>query len=444
MAASRSGGQPARGIGGTGGGASGQQSWWSMGSRGQLGPGALLVGGACALLGTFCACALCAYLTILIQHGGARACSGSVGERVEFQSSMRRPRVDREPIMYGRVKEKTIWAYWYHPEDCPSSKRCVLPPLIQLCTETVRRNRGSFDYKIIHWDDIDKYVTRSEMPIHFRSMRPAIQKDALMNALLGRYGGVALDISSILLRPLDEYWDEMVTTGATFRGYMYRYNGMEWGNSENAAVWFLMARREGIFSSAVRHQVIGMGDYKLPPCKQQGGYHNPYFAMGDQTLTPILSMFNYSLPQCIRDPTVGPPWSWKDMCPEYEFPRYNDRMPGPPRNDAKIMLREPREGPQLPFSFTDDFSMGAWHVSSSELVNCTGRWPCKTQQECWEKVFIPRYHARAGPGESRLLEFVKLFNSGGRLKKLTREELLSDRDTFLFHWLTLAGVSGLT
>lgn len=345
--------------------------------------------------------------------------------------------------MYGKVKEKTIWAYWYHPEHCPSSARCVLPPLVQLCSESVQRNRGSFDYKVMHYDEIFKYVTRMEMPIHITKMKPAIQKDALMNALLARYGGVAMDISSILLRPLDEYWEEMVASGATFRGYMYRAGGMHWGNSENMAVWFLMSRREGVFSTAVRNQVWGMGDYKLPPNKQQLGYHNPYFAMGDQTLTPILSMFNYSLPRCVKDPTVGPPWSWKDMCPEYEFPRYSDAMPGPPRNDAKIILREPREGPQLPFSFADDFSMGAWRVSSNKVVNCTGEWPCLTQRDCWEEVFLRRYRARAGPGKPHVLEFVKLFNSGGDLKKLSRQELLADHDTFLYHWLRLAGLPGL-
>lgn len=345
--------------------------------------------------------------------------------------------------MYGRVKEKTIWAFWYHPKDCPSSKKCVLPPLIQLCTETVQRNRGSFDYKIMHWDDIDKYVTGMELPMHYRNLRPAVQKDALMNALLARYGGVALDISSILLRPLDEYWEEMVSRGATFRGYMYRLHGMEWGNSEVSCVWFLMSRREGIFSTAVRSQMIGMGDYKLPPNVQAGGYHNPYFAMGDQTLTPILSMFNYTLPRCVKDPTVGPPWSWKDMCPEYEFPKWNGNMPGPARNDATIILREPREGPQLPFSFIDDFSMGAWHVWSDELVNSTIPPKCDTMKECWEEVFMKRFHQTAGPGQTKVMEFVKLFNSGGRLKKMTRQQLLSDRGTYLYHWLKMAGLSGL-
>jgi len=88
--------------------------------------------------------------------------------------------------------------------------------------------------------------------------------------------------------------------------------------------------------------------------------------------------------------------------------------------------------------------MGAWRVSSQRVVNVTGVWPCLTQQDCWEKVFLPRYRALEGPGRSHVLAFVKLFNSGGDLKRLTREELLADSDTFFYHWLKLAGLSELS
>jgi len=346
------------------------------------------------------------------------------------------------PAMYGRVPEKTIWSYWYDPDTCPSSGRCELPPLVQLCTESVRHNRGSFEYKIMHRDDIERYVSRGELPLHFDTLRPAVQKDALMNVLLARYGGVAMDITSILLRPLDEYWDEMVSNGATFWGYMYRLTGMPWGNSEVSAVWFLMARKEGIFTTAVRSQIVGMGDNVEPLGKSQAKYfyHNPYFALGDQTLTPILSMFNYSWPKCTEDETVKPPFAWRDMCPEYEFPRWNATLPGPARNDAKIMLREPRDGPQLPFAFVSDFSMGLWKVNSVEAVDSPIPPTCKTQRECWSEVFQRRFHQRQGPHGTHVMNFVKLFNSGGRLREKSRAELLADKDSFFYNWLVLAGL----
>lgn len=396
-------------------------SWWSQRSRCKLVASACLLGGTCS------AVMVCFHFL----ESARKVPESTVGI------------MHRWPEMYGKVPEKTIWSYWYHPDDCPSSRQCVMPPVARLCTESVWQNRGSFEHRVLHRDDIERFVSRTELPLHFDTMRAAVQKDALMNVLLARYGGVALDITTILLRPLDEYWDDMVSKGATFWGYMYRLTGMPWGNSEVAAVWFLMSRREGIFSTAVRSQLLGMGDSPEPLGRSQAEhfYHNPYFALGDQTLTPILSMFNYSWPKCTEDETVGPPVSWPDMCPEYEFPRWNSTMPGPPRNDAIVLLREPRDGPQLPFAFLDEFSMGAWHVNSTEEVDAHIAPMCRTMQECWDGVFIRRFHERSGQGEPHLLNFVKLFNRGGAaLLNKSRAELLADTESYFYNWLKLAGL----
>mmetsp|Transcript_3048 Transcript_3048/g.11811 ORF Transcript_3048/g.11811 Transcript_3048/m.11811 type:complete len:476 (+) Transcript_3048:111-1538(+) len=352
------------------------------------------------------------------------------------------PAVLWQPEMAGKVKEKTIWSYWYHETDCPDSKNCILPPVVQLCTESVWLNRGSFDYKIMHHDDIDRYISRTELPLGYSGLRKAVQKDALMNALLARYGGVALDITTVLLRPLDDYWNEMVAKGVTFRGYMYRLHGRPWGNSESTVVWFLMTRGNGIFTNAVRSQVLGMGDKLTPPEKNKdfpNFYHNPYFALGDQTLTPILRMINYSLPKCTDDKTVGPPVSWPDMCPEFEAPAWNDTMPGPARNDVRILLREPRDGPQLPYGFMDDFSMGLWGIRSDKVVDSQDAPACKTQQDCW-KVFLSRYQAEPTEREAPVLSWVKLFNLGGRLMQQSRMDLLGNTESFFYNWLKLAGL----
>jgi hypothetical protein len=128
------------------------------------------------------------------------------------------------------------------------------------------------------------------------------------------------------------------------------------------------------------------------------------------------------------------------MCPEFEFPEWNGTMPGPPRNDAKIMLREPREGPQLPFAFLDEFSMGLWHVNSSEEVNSGIPPRCDTQRECWERVFLERFHRKPLPGRTSAMTFVKMFGSAGRLKEFSRAQLLEDRNTYFYNWLKIAGL----
>jgi len=411
----------------------------------------LILGTACMLLYTGCCCAACAYLFMEIRRlrgtpipacsdlwvSGAPEIIGEPVQHVALRHEL--------PEMYGKVKEKTIWQYWYHPEHCPSSKKCYMPPVVKLCTETVAANKGSFDYKIMHADDIHKYLNRMDLPFKFWSMRPAQQKDALMNALLARYGGVALDITVILFRPLELHWSEMKARGASHSGFMYRVTGMPWSNSEVNAVWFIMSRREGIFSTAVRDQIIGMGDHRHPPPVEVGGYHNPYFALGDQTLLPILSEYNYTLPSCLDDYTVDGTVGWKSMCPEHEFQKWTDAMPGPALNDMWSILREPRDGPQLPFLFQENF--GLWHVDSYEGVP-DFRLPgptCHTQLECWN-MFAHRFHTRYSSSKGRgagpaVLDFVKLFSSGGMLKTMTRAQLLGDTQTFFYNWIKLAKVS---
>jgi len=340
------------------------------------------------------------------------------------------------PEMYGRVQEKTIWAYWHHPVDCPNSTSCSLPPAVQFCVDSVMRNRGTFDYRILHRDEVDRYVNMFELPFQWDSLkRPALQKDALMNALLARYGGVALDITAILFRPLDDMWDEMVAHRATFRGYVYRLNGEPWSHAEVTAVWFLMSRREGIFSTAVRNQVIGMGDQV-----STHRYRQWYFAFGDQTLLPILSLFNYSLPRCIDDPTVFHHWA----CPENELPRWSST--GDVRNDTRIIVEDARDGPQMPFAFS---KMATWEVTNeSSPVHPDNNGPgfpmheagCDSMKACWDNVFMKRYQGSPVANKGRPLEFLKLFRAGQEVKQLSREEIIANNQTYFYNWLKLAGL----
>mmetsp|Transcript_27742 Transcript_27742/g.57615 ORF Transcript_27742/g.57615 Transcript_27742/m.57615 type:complete len:450 (+) Transcript_27742:2-1351(+) len=339
------------------------------------------------------------------------------------------------PEMYGKVQEKTIWAYWYHPETCPHAANCTLPPHIQLCVETVEKHKGSFDYKILHIDEVDKYVSNTDLPVLWQQQRPQQQKDSLMNALLARYGGVAIDMSLILFHSLDEYWDEMVGRGATFWGYMYRLHGMPWAHAETCAVWFLMSRREGIFSTVTSHQVSAMAGMAVQGMaasyKRPGEWAWGWRAFGDQMLTPVLSMFNYSLPKCYDDPSVPV----REACPEYAAPSWSSGLSGPPRTDSRLMLREPREGPQLPTEVEP-----TWHVdNSTELREPPAE--CSSMESCWE-IFLQHYRAPAANGTTRVVNFVKMFSSGGSLWNLSREELCADKATYFYNWLKLAGLEG--
>jgi len=353
------------------------------------------------------------------------------------------------PLMWGKVKEKTIWSYWYHPDTCPSSKTCTLPPHIQLCTETVLKNLGSFDYKIIHRDEVPHYVDMDmELPRIWNELKPQMQKDSLNNALLARYGGVTIDINSILFRPLDDYWDEMVQKGASFRGYMYRLNGEPWPVAMSTEVWFLMARRESVFRPTTTFQTISFERQSV----NFGPRLNPKFIMayvpyhtfGDYALTPILSMYNYSLPKCHEDKTV----SDTSLCPEFKGPDWSSGLTGPQKTDMTLLLRDPRDGPAFPFIMSGGArgSVGMWNVSNGtrdpNMAVCKSKTlPCCSQKECWENIFLRRFNKTAPEGEARALSFVKFFDQGDvGMKSLTRSQLLAQRDSYFVRWLQLSGL----
>jgi len=327
----------------------------------------------------------------------------------------------KQPLMYGRVLEKTIWQYWYDPRLCPNSKHCRLPAFVKLCIATVKRNRGDFKYRLLHSDTVRQYVNQFELPAGWHRLPLMQQKDSLMNALLARYGGVALDVHTMLFRPLDAAWDKMVSQRATFSGYLYRHNGASWRRPETTAVWYLMARREGVFSAAVRSQ---LGSF----CH---AHDDPHLNLGDVTLTPALSMLDHKLPTCYEDEAV----IGREACPELAQPLWSEKGAiAAPQMHRKLLLSDPRDGPHLPFAYADGSSMGLWQVWDETPLAPQDRASagCKTPKECWFDVFMTRY-------ERADLHFVTFFNGGGRLKNMSRPELLSSRNTFLWHWLSLAG-----
>jgi len=349
------------------------------------------------------------------------------------------------PRRYGSIPERTIWLYWYHPLTCPNSQRCVLGPKMQLLAEAIVRNRGRFQIELVHKDQVEEYVSDVELPFRWKEFPPQLQQGAVTNALLARYGGVALDFCTCLLRPLDDYWDEMVARGASFRGYLFRLNGNPWRRAEAVVGWFLMGRREALFSAAVRSQVIAMGDEIDPG---NGKYRNVF---GDDVLFPILSMFDFSLPRCGDDATVG---LHKDRCPEVGKIPWWTGISGPARNDTRILLRDPRDGPLLPFAH---LGMDEWNVTGTEMPrhdpnsflwqNVPGASMydvrCETPKECWEEYVMKQFNKKPTPGEAPVLNFVKLTQCD-EVETKSREELLAAKDSFFYNLLKLSGLSDTT
>jgi len=350
---------------------------------------------------------------------------------------------NRLPVRHGIIREKTLWVYWYHPHICPSSLRCSLPPKLQLLRETFWRNRGSFDFQFVHKNEVEEFVNAMELPLHWNELPPQPQKCAVVNALLARYGGVALDLTTVLLRPLDDYWDEMVSSGATFMGYLYRLNGHHWRRPEVVVDWFLMARREGIFSTVVRNQVIYMGD-----ATKVTNYPHVPNAFVDATILPAFHLFNSSLPRCADDPLV--PEDERVFCPDHDDNPWLSSM-GLVRTDTKLLLRDPRDGPLLPFA---QKGMESWNISSSVRVvqNDTDGTSeedmagapssgvrCASTKECWEEHVLKPFSEEPRQGEARRLSFVKLVD--GELDRQGVQEMLAAKNSYFYNLLNLSGLT---
>merc|ERR1712039_1003987 len=118
-------------------------------------------------------------------------------------------------------------------------------------------------------------------------------------------------------------------------------------------------------------------------------------------------MYNYSLPKCSEDPLVEP--TAKSRCPEFQQPNWALGISGPPRNDTRILLSDPRDGPLLPFAWADNMNSPLWNIGNNtrferEWLNCT----CCSMKECWEDVWMTR-HSK--------VHMVKMFHTGGERAK---------------------------
>mmetsp|Transcript_58750 Transcript_58750/g.182498 ORF Transcript_58750/g.182498 Transcript_58750/m.182498 type:complete len:349 (+) Transcript_58750:40-1086(+) len=199
------------------------------------------------------------------------------------------------PSMYGRVGEKTIWSYWYDAEACPSSKRCALPADVELCFAGIRRNRGEFDHRLLHMDEVALYVSDLELPRMWGYLRRELQTRSLMNALLARYGGVAIDSHACLKQPIDAYWRDMLTAGATSSRYRGRCSSLERTEPGSAIFTVLMSRREGIFRTVASLQAaterLAAADLR----------DLPHSTFSDDLLSLAVHMFDCFLPTFSAD-----------------------------------------------------------------------------------------------------------------------------------------------
>ena len=115
--------------------------------------------------------------------------------------------VGREPGMVELKPKKAfsaapVWVCWLQGED-------QMPALNRICVNSIRENAGEHPVIFLAKENIASYLTVPaciEKALSTGRIKPAIYTDYVRCALLACYGGVWLDSTLLLTKPLDEDW----------------------------------------------------------------------------------------------------------------------------------------------------------------------------------------------------------------------------------------------
>mmetsp|Transcript_24402 Transcript_24402/g.36856 ORF Transcript_24402/g.36856 Transcript_24402/m.36856 type:complete len:435 (-) Transcript_24402:2316-3620(-) len=117
-----------------------------------------------------------------------------------------------DPAPFDDASTKIIWGFWHSKGSGKNQKhensKQNLPPLCQLALGSWKAHHGS-DWKIIilNDDNFQRYVPSSDIPANFSSLSPQHRCDILRISVLIRYGGVYMDMTTIVLKSLDPFFE---------------------------------------------------------------------------------------------------------------------------------------------------------------------------------------------------------------------------------------------
>jgi len=105
---------------------------------------------------------------------------------------------------------KIIWTYWenIHQENPNYTKQAQMHSLLGLCELSWRRLNPGWTVRVLNQDTFWNYISREDLPQGFDSLKIQHRSDAIRLALLVKYGGVWLDATVLLLRPLSMFIQE--------------------------------------------------------------------------------------------------------------------------------------------------------------------------------------------------------------------------------------------
>jgi len=162
------------------------------------------------------------------------------------EASFQTYRIGHPPAETRETAEipRIIWSYWNSP---------TLPLFVQRCMATWTRHCPDFSIRILNDENLPEYLPG--FPPKTPHLAPAKRADWIRLELMARYGGIWLDATTVLTRPLDWAVQEQRQSGADFVGYWI--DGMTSDHScpvvEN---WFLAAPPGSPFIADWRREFV--------------------------------------------------------------------------------------------------------------------------------------------------------------------------------------------
>jgi len=131
------------------------------------------------------------------------------------------------------LQEKTIWAFWHTGADS-------LSPFLQVCMNSWQLKHCEWNFVLLDLDNIWCYLQRDELPSTFQDIkRASLQSDVIRLAVLAKFGGVYVDVSSLALEPVADIAWERVCEGSCLVGF--RAPDLI---SDFVSSWFLSAKAQ--------------------------------------------------------------------------------------------------------------------------------------------------------------------------------------------------------
>jgi hypothetical protein len=92
-----------------------------------------------------------------------------------------------------------FWSYWHDPDNVPN--------VVNECFISWRRNYPTYSIIIVNSNTISKFISRDELPRKFDQIKAhQLRSDFIRLALLKKYGGIWMDASILIIKPIEPIW----------------------------------------------------------------------------------------------------------------------------------------------------------------------------------------------------------------------------------------------